>query len=369
MESAQPTCDIPSTSCDNADEDYIDIEVNSTYLCYTINSTSYPREFEFHMCSNSTEREPSTSPADELFYKGNLLPLHLPPRLQMVQNLLQNAANITCMNKSEQNCSTPFTTSTPFESFNNSPTASRRVSGELNSGELFYECSTDMSSSSENHCKISWSKKLKVMKQSSLALKLKASKDYLKSLFTKSQCSEEETSTEVSRNGDVGVTLKAKQSLNKYMNMAKKNPFGQIHKERYRVAANSIGGSSEKEKMNEGNCVHRRSFSLSMKKHSATNSSYFSSSSLSGSSSSSSTNSSLSSANSTGFQEVHVLKRSSSANSEIETSVQGAIAYCKQSQQVLSSRKNSSEVGFCSLSAARIAACEDQGRPGLCRGW
>ncbi|CAK9881856.1 unnamed protein product [Sphagnum jensenii] len=51
------------------------------------------QEFEFSMsaaASSSTEREaPSSgmSSADELFFKGQLLPLHLPPRLRMVQRL------------------------------------------------------------------------------------------------------------------------------------------------------------------------------------------------------------------------------------------------------------------------------------------
>jgi len=37
-------------------------------------SPPYNREFEFQM----SEKESSTSPADDLFYKGKLLPLHLP---------------------------------------------------------------------------------------------------------------------------------------------------------------------------------------------------------------------------------------------------------------------------------------------------
>lgn len=51
----------------------------------------FPEEFEFRI---SVSRAPGVSntidlisPADELFYKGQLLPLHLPPRIQMVQNL------------------------------------------------------------------------------------------------------------------------------------------------------------------------------------------------------------------------------------------------------------------------------------------
>jgi hypothetical protein len=55
------------------------------------------QEFEFSMsaaASSSTEREaPSSgmSSADELFFKGQLLPLHLPPRLRMVQRLASSS--------------------------------------------------------------------------------------------------------------------------------------------------------------------------------------------------------------------------------------------------------------------------------------
>ena len=62
----------------HVDEDYIDIELRSS----SPNSFSYSldtpqqnnnREFEFQ-----NKEESTTSPADELFYKGKLLPLHLP---------------------------------------------------------------------------------------------------------------------------------------------------------------------------------------------------------------------------------------------------------------------------------------------------
>ncbi|KAF5180381.1 membrane-associated kinase regulator [Thalictrum thalictroides] len=360
---------LTASSCDIADEDYIDIEVtsssSSTYFCYSINSTSHPREFEFQMCSNSTDKEPPiTSPADELFYKGNLLPLHLPPRLQMVQKLLQNSQTDFFQEKNTTLLAdtTTTTTSTPFHSCNNSPTTSCRVSGELNSNELFYEFSIEVSSSIEDHPRTTWSKKLKLIKQSSLGQKLKASKTYIKSLFNKPECSEE-TFNQVAKKEDEGVMSKTRECLNKYIKMAKKIPFLQIQKERYQVVENAIGGTDKEKIMNEDNCTQRRSFSLSMKKHSSTKSTSFSLSSMSGSSSSS-----LSSANSSGLYEPHLLRRSSSANSEIEISIEGAIAYCKESQQVICSRKNASEVGFCTLSASRIAACEDQEKAELCRG-
>ncbi|KAK9283512.1 hypothetical protein L1049_011758 [Liquidambar formosana] len=144
------------------------------------------------------------------------------------------------------------------------------------------------------------------------------------------------------------------------MKVAKKNPFGQIQKGRHQMSITDMC-SFDKEKINEdsGN-QPRRSFSMSIKRNSTTKSS--SSSSSSGSSSSSC------SSNSNGFQELQFLKRSSSSTSEIESSIQGAIAHCKQSQQLFRSRKTVSEVSFCSFAASRIAICEDQERPGLCRG-
>uniref|UniRef100_A0A0D9WC58 Membrane-associated kinase regulator 4 n=1 Tax=Leersia perrieri TaxID=77586 RepID=A0A0D9WC58_9ORYZ len=66
-------------------EDYIDMD-----LTPTTTTPSSPRragrDFEFRSSSAAV----FASPADELFYKGNLLPLHLPPRLQLVQKLLHD---------------------------------------------------------------------------------------------------------------------------------------------------------------------------------------------------------------------------------------------------------------------------------------
>ncbi|OMP07737.1 hypothetical protein COLO4_07088 [Corchorus olitorius] len=68
------------------------------------------------------------------------------------------------------------------------------------------------------------------------------------------------------------------------------------------------------------------------------------------------------------YIDMELLKRSNSANSEIEGSIEGAIAYCKKSQHLpCSSRKTGTEVGVCSLSASKISVSGDQERvPGLC---
>ncbi|XP_059458124.1 probable membrane-associated kinase regulator 4 [Corylus avellana] len=347
-------------SCDHADDDYIDMEVSSfsSLLCHSISSPPHPREFEFQMSSISQEREPTTSPADELFYKGKLLPLHLPPRLQMVEKLLQNSNPPACDTRKDifeefystplatTATTTPISSTTPFESCNVSPSESCRVSRELNADDYFSECSTEVLSGfiGDQNPKKSWTKKLK---HSSLGLKLKASRAYLKSLFSKSGCSHD--SCTAATNG---------------ADEKKINPFRQIQKDKCSTSS-SIIRSTDKEKNADENGVghHRRSFSVVIKRHSTKKSSSSSSNSLSSASSSSS-----SSNNSNGFHELQFLKRCSSSSSDIEISIQGAIAHCKQSQQRFHSRKTVSEVGFYSLSTSRISVREDQERPDLCRG-
>ncbi|KAE8674374.1 chloroplast lumen common family protein [Hibiscus syriacus] len=113
------------------DDEYIEMEVSSysNFFCNSsINSPPphFPNEFEFQMSSSSMETEPTTSPADQLFYKGKLLPLHLPSRLQMVEKLLQNFTSSV----HEDFYTTPLTTTattTPFKSCNIFPSESRRI--------------------------------------------------------------------------------------------------------------------------------------------------------------------------------------------------------------------------------------------------
>lgn len=354
-------------SCEQADDDYIDMEVGSysSLFCHPLISPPHPREFEFQMSSISQERESSTSPADELFYKGKLLPLHLPPRLQMVEKLLQNPSTAYDSRKDdfEEFYSTPLattaptpTSSTPFESCNISPSESCRLSGELNLDEHILGCSTEVSGYIGENEKKSWTKKLK---QSSLGLRLKASRAYLKSLFGKSGCSHESCAA-ATKDANERSASRAKELTNSYVKESKKTPFGQIQKDKSSTST-SIMRTIDKEKTAAyGAGHHRRSFSVVIKRHSTKKSS--SSSSSSGSNSSSSSN------NSNGFHELQFLKRCSSSSSDIEVSIQGAIAHCKQSQQLLHSRKTASEVGFYSLSTTTIAVREEQERTDLCRG-
>lgn len=342
---------------DIADDDYIDMEVSSFSNFFSHSESSFshpqPREFEFQMSSIIQEKDSTTSPADELFYKGKLLPLHLPPRLQMVEKLLQNSHSRSLFELdkdiSEEFYSTPLATTTfttpitgtPFESCNISPSESCQVSRELKPEE-YYNYPTDIAVENQ---KKSWTKKLK---QSSIGSKLKASRAYLKSWFGKSGCSYENyaTSTKVA---DEGSVSKARETLNKHVQGTKKNPYGQIQRHKHQSSISVMRDYKEKTSENGNTNHHRRSFSVGIKLLSG-NKSSSSSSSISGSTSFSLSN------ESNGCQAHNqLLKRCSSASSEIENSIQGAIAHCKKSQQMLSSKKTANELG-------RVSVCEDQER-------
>ncbi|XP_021831368.1 probable membrane-associated kinase regulator 4 [Prunus avium] len=357
-------------SGENTDEDYIDMEVSSSsnIFCYSLGSPPQTREFEFQMSSVSQDKETTTSPADELFYKGKLLPLHLPPRLQMVQKILQSS-NTSLGNKTQEaiedsfsipfidsSTTTPSTnTCTPLDrSCNISPSESCRVSSELTSDEYISEWTAEMCVNfigGHDHPKKSWSTKLKQIKQSSLGQKLKASRAYVKSLFSKPTCADDYSCAKPARNAEAENGSKVKDFCsNKYMKVAKKNPFGKIDNGRYQISSTTLMKSIEKEMAEENANTHRKSFSGAIQHPSAPKS--LCSSTTSSVSSSSSSSFSFSSS---GFCDMQLLKRSTSANSELESSIEGAIAHCKQSQQLFSSRKSANEGhGFCSLSASRM---------------
>lgn len=342
------------------DEDYIDMELSSSS-----SSSPQSREFEFQKMSlTCNDRETTTFPADELFYKGKLLPLLLPPRRQMVQNLLHTTSTTTTFDiTNESFCSTApctNTVNTPLDSCNISPSESCRVSCELNPDDYFFEWSTELSSFINNHnhihnhfpTKKPWSKKLKLIKQSILAQKLKASRAYLKSLFTKSACSDESCAKANCNNGE---------SSSNYLKIGKEKKLliGRALYPTIATIINNIDKGTD-DNSNNNNNVQRRSFSGAIKRHSPAK---CMSSSSSNSSSAASSSSSSFSLNSNGFHELHFLRRSSSAT-EIEGSIEAAIAHCKKSQQILDSRN---QLGICSLSESRIADEEqDQKGPGLC---
>ncbi|KAE8717983.1 ankyrin repeat-containing protein [Hibiscus syriacus] len=317
----------------SSEEDkYIDMEITSFSNFFSNSRNS--REFEFQMSSLSMEREPTTSPADELFYKGKLLPLHLPPRLLEIPGSGFDGNKNGVFEEfygtplATTTVTTPTSTSTPFESCNISPRESCSVSRELNSVEysLLFEYSTEMDG---NRCvgevenpKRSWTKKLK------LSSRLKASRSYLKDFFGKSGCSDESSAAAKDGNKASIPIPKPKQSR-----------FRQIDSDKGRKLADNR---------------YRRSFSMAIKRYSSTNKS------------STSSSSSSSSSNLNGFQHLQFLKRSSSMNAETESPIQGAIAHCKRSQ--MNSKRSAGDVGFYSLTASNIAVSEGQERLKLWRG-
>ncbi|XP_010517281.1 PREDICTED: probable membrane-associated kinase regulator 4 [Camelina sativa] len=324
--------------CDSdVEEDYIDMEVTSftNLVRKTLNNNNNPREFEFqmsHLCA--LEIDTTTSPADELFYKGKLLPLHLPPRLQMVQKLLEDYTfdeEFYSTPLATGTVPTPVTSNTPFESCTVSPAESCQVSKELNPEGYFlnYSNSVVEEEEDEDEKKKSWTTKLRLIKQSSLGTKIKASRAYLRSFFGKTSCSDESScASSAARVADE----------DSFLRYSRVKPFGQTKTERPKKQSNcSVSGS------------HRRSFSVSMRRQPAKSSNNKSSNSL-------------------GFRPLQFLKRSTSSSSEIENSIQGAILHCKQSQQQKQKQYSVNEVGFCTLSASRIAARDDQERAHMFRG-
>ncbi|PIN00704.1 hypothetical protein CDL12_26792 [Handroanthus impetiginosus] len=238
---------------DYGDEDYIDMEISSS-----------PKsgDFEFQMSFTPSKLEAT---ADELFYKGKLLPLNLPPRRQMLQNLFLATGG-------------GFEDNHNYYSVHCTDTTNAPLSCELTPDDFFFEWSTEISSYIKNHpTKKPWSYKLKLIKHS--VQKLKASRGYLKSLFSKAVC----------------------------------NPDADQNKKKNIVEDN----------------VQTRSFCGAINRHCETK---CLSSSSSNSSSGASSSSSSFSFNSSGVNELNFPTRSRS-ETEIEVSVDAAIAHCKNSQQ------------------------------------
>ncbi|TKW17602.1 hypothetical protein SEVIR_5G378600v4 [Setaria viridis] len=335
------------------EEDYIDMDLSSaaaadaatttaSLFCYsTLMATSpqHSREFEFHMPAPLDQWEPMASPADELFYKGKLLPLHLPPRIQMVEKLLESAAEKGLLSASTA-------PATPYQSCNVSAANSCYASGELNAEYYFHECISAGSDAAEEAAaceKKPWSKKLKFIRHLNLGLKLKASKAYLKTIFA----------TKGGNPDDKHGVPRADELSNAQFKTWRKDPFGNIRSNRY-IASPISNRNTLGSKLKEDECSHRRSFSSVIIRYSSSNKP----SSVSSSSCSSSNSSSFSIPSSTDSGVGPVLRRSSSASSEMDNPIQGAIAYCKKSQQLASVRKSASDAGFrfMSSSASKIAA-------------
>ncbi|KAF3638977.1 hypothetical protein FXO38_22932 [Capsicum annuum] len=260
------------------EEDYIDIEVLSScsYFSSCPNSSPLNREFEFQMASITNNKESTIAPADELFYRGKLLPLHQKSQriAPFEEDLEEGEEESFCIN---------FLIA-PISS----ASQSCRVSFEFNPNDLFFERSrTELTISSHNKSPNKlWSK---LINQSLINQKFKASKAFLKSLFSKSSCCSEE--------------LKVSKKTTPFRNTAK-----------------NIEGLSS------------RSFSAAETKWHPPIKGLSSSSTNSSSSTGGSFSSSSCSFNSNnGFYELNFLKRSNSFTSGFEGSIEAAVAHCKKS--------------------------------------
>ncbi|KAJ3699441.1 hypothetical protein LUZ61_003146 [Rhynchospora tenuis] len=281
------------------EEDFIDIDPNSAFMSMKSPSRRDSREFEFKLSANPQEKCSFDSPADELFYKGVLLPLHFHPRIQAIQQVLSHESNSRLSGQEEEKFQEESISTCYHASLGNEYVTMPGQCGAKNR----------------------WSKKFKSVSTSSLCSKLKASRTYLKSLFAKPTISNDQCRASRPKDNIIGKNI------------------------------SSLVNSIEKEKlMEEDELVHRKSFSSATKLGLSTRSDSLYSNS---SSSSSSSNSSFSSLNSNGFYitltQPPVLRRSSSVNSEMERSIKGAINYCKKSQDLVSGRKSVSDIGLYSF--------------------
>ncbi|KAL2344998.1 hypothetical protein Fmac_006283 [Flemingia macrophylla] len=305
--------------------EYIAMEPRSIFSC------SLNREFEFQNKRGST----TTSPADELFYKGKLLPLHLPPRLQNTDLTSTFAyTNGRSLSSLQDSRFLRHTTHLTMLSPNStSPSDSCRLSSFES---LPPHWSSEIQGLVSHHPvsnKHQWSKNLKQTKQFWLSDKLKASKAYIKSFFTKSGCdSSKLMAVKKPKCKEEGVD-DAAAAKNETKTRTKNESFGDSS---YHRGQRSCAAKSTEVFENGFLSLSRRSFSGAIQRHYGSKAS-----SLSTSSSGSSSLSSSFSLSSAGSYELHLFNKT--IHAELENSIESAIAYCKKSQQEGSS--NSSKSG------------------------
>ncbi|KAI8561368.1 hypothetical protein RHMOL_Rhmol04G0333500 [Rhododendron molle] len=86
--------------------------------------SSSSSEFEFMTISLSPRKSSASATADDLFYKGQLLPLHLSPRLSMVRSLLLSSSSTSSSATTVTSSSRPSTSSSRPSSATDSDTSS-----------------------------------------------------------------------------------------------------------------------------------------------------------------------------------------------------------------------------------------------------
>lgn len=308
------------------DDEYIDIEVNS----FSPQST----DFEFQMTSTCNDKElTNLFPADDLFYKGKLLPLLLPPRLQTLQTTTsatptgdQNSINDE---EDDQFIIMEFARSTPpwRNSTTGSPVEPCRLSFAFKP-DIPTSLSTCINKHQER--RYSWFSKLRLIMKCLIGDRRKASRACLMSFFRKSACIDISSAMAAP---DYNPAWTDKQVSNGFQLKAeqRKSVFGHLGMWRNPIKARVIDkireGIEDKVKSN-----HRRPLSFS-----STQFKRRSSSSSSPSFSSSSSFSSISFSSSDSYE----LKRSCSFTSDIDGPIDAAIAHCKKSQEPSISRKTS----------------------------
>ncbi|KAL7109025.1 hypothetical protein ACP275_06G150200 [Erythranthe tilingii] len=343
-----------SSSESESEDNYINMEPgrdssSSFFQNFLINN----KEFEFQSFSNSSSdrhaAQTTTSPADELFYMGKLLPLHLPPRLlhhQIPNNKQQEEEEEYPFGGGGGGSplfSTP-TANTPFQSCNISPAESCHVSRELNPAEYFAHYNNNNNNNNNNNIlspdllgqQIKKSRPPKQSKNnnnssSSIGIGSKLKWAYLKSLFTTSGCAAVDQSQHLPK-----VKHYCHKSSAKVNTHAPPPPqaFGQIKSKKKTSSSDNYNNNIAKKENTTNNLVeghhrHRRSFSGAFKRISKTKTKK---------SSSSSTNSCTADSKRCG----------GGSSSEIDSSIQAAIAHCKRSHKV------DKERAFCSISASYI---------------
>lgn len=275
---------------------------SSNLFCNSADTCS-SREFEF--ISNDQESEFVIFPADELFYEGKILPLHLSIRLQVLQSLLQN--------------STP----TPIaQACNVSPSESLCITSDKLNDYYFAQLSDDNFIVGDSPKKSRPKKKLRLIKKLLGGQNLMAYRKHLKSFFSESSCTNESSTIGSPQKREVGNDC-----LSKNAKTSKKISGGRI---KSLIRSEKVGFEDPL------NISHRRSLCGAIKPVKCLSSS---SSSCSSSSSSS--------------YGKNLRKSRDSFGSDTEGSIDAAIAHCKKSQQNI----DDTESGYWSFSVSRTADC------------